>query len=308
MTFPFKTQHKRSRLFLSFSGGKTSAYMTDRLLREYASHWDEVIVAFANTGQEHLKTLDYVEACDKQYGFNVVWLESVFSPIRGVGTKHRIVDHTTACRDGSIFKAMSEKHGIPNTQFPHCTRELKLYAIKSYLRSRGWKANTYNTAIGIRADEFDRMSLSAMRDGYIYPLIDLGITKDDVLAWELQQPVRLGIPEHHGNCVWCWKKSVRKLATVYREAPEAFQVARELEADFKDHGPGFGDRRLFRGRRTVEDIAADAASPDFVPYYDPHKWNADLDTGGGCSDSCEIGIDEATTTDPDEQTEPHEHD
>lgn len=299
-TPPLKSQPKHSRLLLSFSGGKTSAYMTDRLLREYAAEWPEIVVVFANTGQEHPRTLNYVEACDKHYGFNVVWVESVFSSVRGEGTRHRIVTHATACRDGALFKAMAEKHGIPNTQFPHCTRELKLNAIKSYLRSLGWKASTYNTAIGIRADEFDRMSVTAMRSGYIYPLIDLGVTKEDVLAWELQQPVRLGIPEHFGNCTWCWKKSVRKLATVYREAPETFAVPRELESGYKDKGPGFGDRRLFRGRRVVEDIAADAAAPGFVPYHDPHPWDPDLDTGGGCSDSCEIGIDEATTAQSDD--------
>ena len=60
------------RLFLSFSGGKTSARMTDIILRQYRHLWREIVVGFANTGKEHEKTLEYVDKCDHHYGFNVV--------------------------------------------------------------------------------------------------------------------------------------------------------------------------------------------------------------------------------------------
>lgn len=49
----------RTPLFISYSGGRTSAYMVDKLLENYSDqYW--FIILFANTGQEHDKTLEFV--------------------------------------------------------------------------------------------------------------------------------------------------------------------------------------------------------------------------------------------------------
>jgi len=295
MSEPKFTIGARNRLLISFSGGKTSARMAQILTSEYRHVWPEVIVAFMNTGWEHEKTLEYVDKCDRQYGLGVVWIEAEVNPEIGIGTGHRIVTFETASRHGEPFERVIEKYGIPNNQYPHCTRETKQVPLTSYLRSVGWGANSYNTAIGIRADEMDRISPKWIREaGAIYPLIDLGIRKDDVLAWELTQPVRLGIPEHWGNCTWCWKKSFRKLATVAREIPGVFDFAARMEAAHKDSGRGDGDRRFFRGRKTTADILAMAADPALEPFVDgfPFKDEA-LDLGAACGESCEIGVDGA---------------
>ena len=50
---------------ISFSGGRTSAYMTERLLRELPP--DQVIVCFANTGKEEPETLEFVRRCDEHW-------------------------------------------------------------------------------------------------------------------------------------------------------------------------------------------------------------------------------------------------
>ena len=50
-------------LVISFSGGRTSAYMTHLLLQQ-RDLWKDVIVLFANTGQEDERTLDFVNNCD----------------------------------------------------------------------------------------------------------------------------------------------------------------------------------------------------------------------------------------------------
>lgn len=285
----------KPKLLISFSGGKTSAYMANRLIREDGHRWD-IVVAFANTGQEHNKTLDYVHKCDLQYGLDVVWLEAVFDPMKGKGTRHKIVTYETATRRkecGGPFEDMIKKHGLPNSQFPHCTRELKLYPIRSYLKSIGWNKRHYVMAIGIRADEFDRISARAKEDRIIYPLVGWGVTKPMVLAWEAIQPVRLGIPEHFGNCSWCWKKSYRKLATVANEDPEAFAFPAMVEAKYPDAGPGFGGRKMFRGRKTVQDIFSLAKEPCFEPYVDGFDYRDErLDVGAACGESCEIGADE----------------
>ena len=286
---------KHSRLLISFSGGKTSAYMSNLILNsDLRNHWSEIVVLFANTGSEHEKTLEYVNKCDLQYKFNTIWLEAVIDKQRGKGTRHQVVNFESASRDGTPFERVIEKHGLPNSQFPHCTRETKLNPIKSYLRSIGWKANTYNTAIGIRYDEMDRMSPISMSTGAIYPLIELKISKEQVLEWESQQPVRLGIPEHYGNCVWCWKKSSRKLATIASEAPSAFDFPRRMEALHKDSGAGFGDRRIFRQRMQVEDVFQIAKQPGFQKFVDGFNFHDEaLDGGQSCGESCEIGTDNA---------------
>lgn len=265
--------------------------MTDFLLRHKKD--TEIVVVFANTGEEAEETLAYVKNCDSYFGFHTVWVEAVFDLRKGKGTRHKIVNFETASRNGEPFEAMCQKHGLPNSQFPHCTRELKLYPIQSYLKSIGWKKGTYQTAIGIRADEIDRMSSSAQANGIIYPLIQAGITKADVLEWEAKQLVRLGIPEHYGNCKWCWKKSFRKLATVAKEKPEFFNLPRKLESLYSNNGAGFGDRKLFRGRKTVDEIFKMLKDPDFIPYTDSHswQWNEALDVGSACGESCEIEAD-----------------
>jgi 3'-phosphoadenosine 5'-phosphosulfate sulfotransferase (PAPS reductase)/FAD synthetase len=77
--------------------------MANHCLTKRRGDWDEIVVVFANTGQEHEKTLEYIHACDKQYGLNVVWLEAVVNPEEGQGTKHRVVTFETAARGGGAF-------------------------------------------------------------------------------------------------------------------------------------------------------------------------------------------------------------
>ena len=36
-------------------------------------------LSFANTGQEHEKTLDFIHNCDTHFNFNTVWIEAVIS-------------------------------------------------------------------------------------------------------------------------------------------------------------------------------------------------------------------------------------
>lgn len=66
-----KTPERIKKLLISFSGGETSAYMTYSLLEQFKD-WYDIQVVFANTGEENEATLDFVNRCDKELGFNVV--------------------------------------------------------------------------------------------------------------------------------------------------------------------------------------------------------------------------------------------
>ena len=53
----------KETLFVSFSGGRTSAYMCWWLLNNKADVYDFIFI-FANTGLEHENTLKFVNQCD----------------------------------------------------------------------------------------------------------------------------------------------------------------------------------------------------------------------------------------------------
>ena len=280
-------------LVISFSGGRTSGYLTKRLLEE-KNKWKDVIVIFANTGQEHEKTLEFINNCDKKFGFNTVWIEAIAHPGERKTSTAKIVDYKTASRDGRPFEDIIAKYGIPWSKAGHCTRELKEQPIKNYLRELGLDKTNRVMAIGIRADESHRKSKVAEENNFIYPLIDWDIDKEDVLSWWEDQDFDLEIPEHMGNCVWCWKKSYIKLVTVMREKPEAFDFPERME---KLHGrtgniaqkvlnngvlKGQKSIKFFRGFKTVEDIRKMAAEKDDV-FIDEHF----MRISGGCSEECQ---------------------
>lgn len=302
----------KRKLAISFSGGRSSAVMTKLCLDEYSDTHD-IVVTFANTGCEHPATLDFVQDCDEHWGFGTVWLEAVVSPESGVGVRHKVVTYETASRNGEPFEAVIAKYGIPNPTTPMCTTRLKQNVLESYRKSIGWmqgKGLNYQTAIGIRADEIDRMSTRAMQNGIIYPLIDKGITKGYVNSYMAQFSWDLKIPNDAlGNCTWCWKKSDRKLFTLAKTHPDVFDFPRRMEekygdkmtrypdgSEYKAVGPD-GRRHFFRGHRDSADIIKQAAElQGMILYTDQQQisiFDALLDVGGACDQGCEVYSDES---------------
>ena len=289
-----KNRSKKKSLVVSFSGGRTSGYLTNRLLKEEKKHWKDILVIFANTGQEHEKTLEFINNCDERFGFNTVWIEAVTHLGERKSATSKIVDFKTASRDGVPFEGVISKYGIPWSKAPHCTRELKEQPIKHYLRSIGLDLKDRYMAIGIRADESHRMAKNATKHNLIYPLIDWDIEKEDVLDWWETQNFDLEIPEHLGNCVWCWKKSYKKLMTVMTEHPEYFEFPEKMEKKYGKTGviakkmlnngvlKGQKTMKFFRGFRTVKDIK-EMVDDGFEKFIDLHH----LHITDGCAESCE---------------------
>jgi hypothetical protein len=291
------------RLLISFSGGETSALMTKIIHERWQARYDEIVTVFANTGQENEETLEFVQRCDEAWAWNVVWVEAITDPRSGKGVRARVVDFSTADRTGAVFEAMIAKHGIPGPGFVHCTRELKERAITAYVRSIGWKAGTYDTAIGIRVDEIDRMNPQAREKRLLYPMVSpFPRRKVDVNDFWIRQNWRLPLKGYQGNCRTCWKKSLRKLLTIMVETPEAFDFFERMEATYPLAGanPRNEPKRFFRGKLTVADIRRLAAEGNFEPAEDDARQyqtdllhGFDLDLGGGCSESCEVEFGEA---------------
>lgn len=287
------------RLCVSFSGGETSALMA-KLIKENMSHeYDDIIFIFANTGKENEETLIFADECDKRFGFELIWVEADVSEKIGGGTRHRVVNFETADREGFVFERVIDKYGIPNPDYPHCTRELKANPIRSYLRSVGWDAGSYDTAIGIRKDEIDRMSSSAEKNRLLYPLVSrFPRTKPMVNShWEAQS-FRLNLKGYQGNCRACWKKSLRKHLTIITETPDAYDFFERMEREKGTCGAGDATRVFFRGHRTVEDLRQLAANSNFAPAVDDARhyqseFDFELDATSGCEESCEVNFEEA---------------
>lgn len=272
----------KPRIRASFSGGRSSAKMCEILQRRFGDT-HEIVYTFANTSWEHPDTLRFADAVDRWLGLRLVWLEAVVHPGRKSCT-HRVVTYETAARNGEVFEAVAAKYGLPNQVFKLCTRELKTNVMDSYARSIGWAPGTYETAIGIRADEPRRVRREvAERERIIYPLVDLEpVDKQDVLDFFEPFPWDLKIAEHQGNCVACYKKSDAKLLRLYREDPQNFDFPVRLDQLYRNVGPNNvpGPRKMYRGYRSAPELVAEfeAAGPAYRPPV----------ADGGCSESCEL--------------------
>jgi hypothetical protein len=281
-------------LCISFSGGRSSAVMTKLCCDKWRNE-RKITVIFANTGWEHPKTLEFVDRCDREWNLNVVWLEAEVNSKVGEGVKAKIVDFNSASRDGEPFEAVIKKYGIPNATSPKCTDLLKINPMHDYKRSAGLLCA--ETAIGIRADEIDRMAKNYKENGLVYPLIDWEYTKPMVAAFMRRQSFDLDLPgDHYGNCLGCWKKSDRKLFTLAQEYPDAFNFTEKMEriygltraAGYKAAAPD-GRRYFFRGHRSTAQILEQAKLLK-KPYREELQFTIwdELDVGGDCDQGCEV--------------------
>jgi 3'-phosphoadenosine 5'-phosphosulfate sulfotransferase (PAPS reductase)/FAD synthetase len=123
---------------ISFSGGRTSAYMLWRVLQSNGGLPDEALVCFANTGKESPETLDFVDRCSDEWGVNIAWVEYSTDHM-----KHRVVKRATASIAGEPFALLiKQKSYLPNPIARFCTEELKVKTINRYLRVLGGTSET----------------------------------------------------------------------------------------------------------------------------------------------------------------------
>lgn len=280
------------KIIVSFSGGKTSAFMTKKLIDQYGK--ENIVCVFANTGAEHPETLDFVNRCDKEWGLGVIWLEAKVNHDgfgRGYGTKYHVVDYRSASRDSEPYEDVIKKFGLANMKYLHCTREMKERPITAWIKDK-YKKGDYVLAIGIRADEIDRVNLFQKKTrNLVYPLADNGYRREDVEKFWHSQPFTLNIPSYLGNCVYCHKKTDRKLFTIAKENPQWFDFVIYAGKKYANVGSEHeGGRKIYRKNRTAKQIIMEANNVDFEPWRDDVQYfpNSDIDTGGGCGESCEV--------------------
>lgn len=285
----------KQNLLISFSGGRTSAYMTKFIFDNWSEMFN-IIVVFSNTGREFEETLQFVNECDKRWNFNTVWIEAITDEKHGNGVRAKVVNFETASRNGEPFEAMIAKHGMPNVKMAICTRELKSYAIKSYAKQVGFK--NYKTAIGIRVDEIDRISAEHEKKGLIYPLVSAGTTKSDVNKFWINNDFDLQLKGYEGNCDFCFKKSLRKLLTLTNEHREKLDWWQKMEQKYSEYVPVTRKAQnkkttFFRNTLTTNDLIELSKQPfekakDDSKYVETQLSLLDLDISNGCVESCEV--------------------
>ena len=223
---------------ISFSGGRTSAFMLYKVLEAHQmSLPPEAIVCFANTGKEDEATLKFVKDCQDNWNVPITWLEYVDA--EETKDRWKQVNFETASRDGEPFEALIKKRNyLPNPVSRFCTVELKVRTIHRYLKANGW--TEWDSMLGIRADEQRRLAKIGNQDygkheEKIAPLGGMGVTKETVGDFWRNQSFDLGLPNMngvtmHGNCDLCFLKGGAQVLSLIQEKPERAVWWAKMEA------------------------------------------------------------------------------
>ena len=236
---------------ISFSGGRTSAYMLWRILQSNDGLPDDAIVCFANTGKEEEATLQFVKDCSDKWNVPITWLE--FQQAEEPKDRFKVVTFETASRNGEPFwDLIHQSTGyLPNPVARVCTAQLKIRTIHNYCKSIGFKHNENMDWIGIRADEPRR---AAKVDISRVPLFADGITRHDISHFWNKQNFDLGLPNMngvtmHGNCDLCFLKPAHQIQSLIQEKPERAIWWIEAEKSVQTSNKSFGDGGRFRKDR-----------------------------------------------------------
>jgi 3'-phosphoadenosine 5'-phosphosulfate sulfotransferase (PAPS reductase)/FAD synthetase len=255
---------------VSFSGGRTSAYMLRQILDAYGGSLpDGVGVTFSNTGKEHPATLDFVQECSERWNVPITWLE--YDPKGEKQRKFRIVDHKTASRNGEPYETLLKERGyLPNPVSRFCTTALKIRPMRDYARSLGWEH--WINAVGLRFDEGRRVAkLKDQRERWetVAPLYDAKVVKEDVTAfWQAQefdlQLENVGGKTPLGNCTGCFLKSAKTLSAIFRNNPAEADWWIRMEEEARPSKPSGGFFRIDRpSYRQMRDAVLAQKEMDF---------------------------------------------
>jgi 3'-phosphoadenosine 5'-phosphosulfate sulfotransferase (PAPS reductase)/FAD synthetase len=225
---------------ISFSGGRTSAFMLRQILDAHDGQLpDDVHVCFANTGKERKETLRFVYECGSRWNVRIRWIE--FRSRRKSlppGERYEEVGFNSASRNGEPLAALfASKQTLPNAVRRFCTAEAKVETLAAFMLAQPHAR--WNNVVGLRADEVRRVAkLIARNDAgehpYVsdWPMLKAGVTSRDVwrfwlganadpkrITHPLPQGFDLGLYPYEGNCDGCFLKGREILIHQERERP-----------------------------------------------------------------------------------------
>lgn len=289
---------------VSFSGGRTSAYLVHLMEQKRINEGLEVEYVFADTGAEHPKTYEFIESVVKHFDIKLHVIKPIVSSEFGVGIRYIATDIESMGWDLSVMKKMVSVYGNFTINRPNCTSKIKSETCDRFVRDEFGKENCYRW-FGIRVDEPRRLKFLNANDDlfdgkkanpnnvkYLAEISDF--EKSDILEFWSEMPFDLEIPEHLGNCVFCIKKSSKKIALAQRDEPELFAEWNDVVTG--DHvrlmgADKFGTGHIYRGWLTPTKLISQFSdhSDDELRDLVYRGKNEDI---GECSESCEAFSDQ----------------
>lgn len=240
---------------VSVSGGKDS---TATLLVAIAQEAENLSAVFADTGNEHEATYDYVRYLEQKTGVPITWVKADFSS--QIERKREYVQtkwREQGVPESTIESALSVLHPtenpfldlciwkgrFPSSQSRFCTEELKVIPIQEQvywpiLRAPG---NTIESWQGIRWDESAARSNAVEREGiepdaqrvFAYRPI-LSWTAEDVFAMHKRHGIKPNPLYSQGmgrvGCMPCINCRKDELAEISKRFPEVVDRLREWES------------------------------------------------------------------------------
>lgn len=273
---------------VSFSGGRTSAYLVWLMEQKRRLEGWNVHYIFMDTGAEHPLTYRFVREMVKFWDIPLTVLTVDINPELGKGNGYKVwspADIQTRMDAQAPFRQMMAKYGTPYLGGAFCTDRMKLGPFTKYCNDQ-FGAGNYTTWLGIRADEPKRLG---QKKGIRYLAELSDFEKQDVIDWWQDQPFDLLIPEHLGNCIFCIKKSTAKLALAIKDEPGLYRV---FNHELTSKSVRITDRKtpsniMYRGNLSLEGIAKLHDEDSAYDLAQKMKGGKNFDTGS-CSESCEV--------------------
>ena len=285
-----------NNILCSISAGYSSVLMAVKIREWYPDH--NIVFAMANTSKERIESLEFMNECDKHFGLDMVWIEAIINQEKNKGTDYLITSFPYLKTNGEIFEEGIKKYGIPSVINKWCNREMKLVPLKKYTDSV-FGANNYSVAVGIRADEIDRVSEKYNENNIFYPLIEKKVDSNLRNKFWKQQEVRLKIPAFKGNCDLCFEKSNRKIMTILKDEPEYGDWWQDMiekygnipldgKKSYNDLMEDNGVMTFFRKFKDINDFKEMSKVP-FQKATDEYIYENNLfDFEGSCGSGCTV--------------------
>jgi len=225
-----------SKSFIAFSGGVESTTLA-------LMFGHRATPVFTDTGWEHPEMYDRIDRVEEV--------------LRGIhGDEFRVMRLTA---DESLPDYIRRSKYFPSPMARFCTRMFKIEPMDAFLSERG----ECELMIGLNANEADRRGNHGLRENvtYSYPLIDLGVTREDCIGVlkEYDLEPRLPIYMKRGGCVGCFFKSKQEFRAMVHLAREQIEGVAELEQAIQDkRGTHYGVRDGIQNMREFIDEEANA--------------------------------------------------
>lgn len=236
---------------VSFSGGRTSAYLVYLMEQKRKNEGWDVDYIFMDTGAEHPKTYEFIKNVVEYFDIDLKCIKAKVSQEKGIGVMPIEIEIESIGWDMQVWKDMISKYGVPYNQGgAFCTDRMKTTPYYKYCNNKYGKGN-YISWLGIRLDEKRRLK---PKEGYRYLAEISPMKKEQIIGWWAQMPFDLEIDEWLGNCVFCIKKGVNKVAVAIKQEPELASEFNEMlnHANIEKRNLG---NSIYRGKLSFDGVA-----------------------------------------------------